>query len=94
MRAPRRQVTAGRVASAQPVIAMLVRLILVLLVLVAAFVAVRRVRGFLNQGGERRVRDARTVRCAHCDVYFPRDEAIEVDGQAYCSRAHAERHRA
>ena len=38
--------------------------------------------------------DARTVRCAHCQVYLPRDEAVESDGRSYCSREHAEQSRA
>ena len=30
------------------------------------------------------------MRCAHCQVYLPRDEAVESDGRSYCSREHAE----
>lgn len=72
---------------------MFVRLILLLLVLGAAFVAVRRVQNAVRGSHSRRVVDARTVQCADCGVYFPREEAIVVDGRSYCSRAHADRPR-
>ena len=26
--------------------------------------------------------------CAHCHVYFPVSEAVQADGQVYCSPAH------
>lgn len=26
--------------------------------------------------------------CAHCHVYFPVSEAVQADGQVYCSAAH------
>lgn len=29
------------------------------------------------------------LRCAHCDVHVPLDEATIVDGVPYCSEAHA-----
>jgi uncharacterized protein len=28
------------------------------------------------------------VRCAQCGVYFPRNEAIEADGELFCSEEH------
>ncbi len=30
------------------------------------------------------------VRCAHCDVHLPRDRALSLDQQWYCSQAHLE----
>jgi uncharacterized protein len=29
------------------------------------------------------------VRCAHCDLHLPADEAVQSDGRAYCTPAHA-----
>jgi uncharacterized protein len=31
------------------------------------------------------------VRCAHCQIYLPRSEALLVGGHIFCSREHAER---
>jgi uncharacterized protein len=31
------------------------------------------------------------VRCAHCQIYLPRSEALLVGGHIFCSRDHAER---
>lgn len=28
------------------------------------------------------------VTCAHCHVHFPASEAVQADGQSYCSPAH------
>jgi uncharacterized protein len=30
------------------------------------------------------------VRCAHCGVHLPRDRALSLDKQWYCSQAHLE----
>ena len=30
------------------------------------------------------------VRCAHCGVHLPRDRALSLDQQWYCSQAHLE----
>jgi uncharacterized protein len=37
---------------------------------------------------------ATMVRCAHCGVHLPRDEAVAADERYYCSRGHlaADRH--
>jgi uncharacterized protein len=68
---------------------MLVRL-LVLIVLVALVVmALRRLRAAGRAQTGKRVIDARTVRCAHCQVYFPSSEAVRRDGAVFCSEAHA-----
>lgn len=28
------------------------------------------------------------VKCAHCGIHIPRDEALERDGKSYCSPEH------
>jgi len=73
---------------------MLARLLIGLLVIGAIVMFVRGMRGRAAAPGERPAIDARTVRCAHCQVYLPRDEAVESDGRSYCSREHAEQSRA
>lgn len=30
----------------------------------------------------------RMVRCSHCGIFVPEQEALEKDGQLYCSREH------
>lgn len=29
------------------------------------------------------------VRCAHCGIHLPRSEALQVNGQTWCSQEHA-----
>ena len=73
---------------------MVARLLIGLVVIGAIVMFVRGMRGRATGTAERPAIDARTVRCAHCQVYLPRDEAVEADGRSYCSREHAERARA
>lgn len=32
---------------------------------------------------------AHMVRCAHCGLHVPEDEAVKADGRDYCSEEHA-----
>ncbi len=73
---------------------MVARLLIGLVVIGAIVMFVRGMRGRAAAPAERRAVDARTVRCAHCQVYLPRDEAVVADGRSYCSREHAEQSRA
>ncbi|MEQ8660626.1 MAG: PP0621 family protein [Gammaproteobacteria bacterium] len=71
---------------------MIARLLIAVIVIGAVIVFVRGMRA---RGPARRPAiSARTARCAHCQVYFPRREAVEVAGRSYCSREHAEQGRA
>ena len=69
---------------------MLVRLISVLLIVAIVVVVMRRLR-VRNCGPRKRaVIDAKTVRCAHCQVYLPSNDAVTRDGHFYCTKAHAD----
>lgn len=69
---------------------MLVRVLLLVLVAVIVMMVVRRFKVAANAPRNRASIDAQTVRCGHCQVYLPSNEAIARDGQYFCSRAHAE----
>ena len=65
--------------------------LLILIALIALAIAfVRRLRARDKPGSARPAIDAKAVRCARCQVYFPSQEAIVRDGDNFCSRAHAE----
>ena len=70
---------------------MFARLLLIVLVAVAATLLWRRARTELQAPRRPRSIDAKTVRCAHCQVYLPSQDAVVHDGQSYCSREHAAR---
>ena len=36
--------------------------------------------------------DEQMVRCAHCDLHLPQQEAINHQGNNYCSAAHRDTH--
>lgn len=69
---------------------MLLRLILTAAVIALVVVFVRRARARRERAVRPPAIDARTVRCAHCAVYFPEREAVMRNGLVYCGRAHAE----
>lgn len=69
---------------------MLLRLILLVLLVVVVLMVMRRVKVAVGTHPKRATVEARTVRCAHCQVYLPSNEAIARHGQHYCSPAHAD----
>jgi uncharacterized protein len=74
---------------------MLARLILLILIVVIVMMVSRRFKVAASAPRKRATIEATTVRCAHCQVYLPSNEAISRGGQHYCSAAHADqaRHR-
>ena len=72
---------------------MLVRLISVLLVVAIVMVVMRRLRMRNSTPRKRASIDAKTVRCAHCQVYLPSNDAVTRDGHFYCTQAHADQAR-
>ena len=70
---------------------MLARLVLLVLVAIAATLLWRRVRVQLRRPSRPRTIDAKTVQCAHCQVYLPRPDAVLRDGRSFCSAEHAAR---
>lgn len=73
---------------------MLMRLLLLIVVVVVVTMVVRRARVTRSSDARPPARETKTMRCAHCAVYFPSSEAVVKDGRNYCSRPHAERARA
>ncbi|OOC09337.1 MULTISPECIES: PP0621 family protein [Thioalkalivibrio] len=74
------------------------RLLLLIIAIVAIFLAVRTL---VRSSGERRrvrrddpperVRESGAmVRCAHCGVHVPEDQALCEGERCFCSRQHAE----
>lgn len=72
---------------------------------IAVFFGVLLVSRFLaHQAAKKRFRDEQErqpqqtnplphseamVRCAHCDVFLPRSDALLIQGETWCSEAHA-----
>ena len=69
---------------------MLVRLILLVLLVVVVVMVMRRLKVAARTSHTRKTVEAQTVRCAHCQVYLPSNEAVARHGQHYCSAAHAD----
>ena len=72
---------------------MLARLVLLILVIIAVSLVWKRVRGMRRGAPPPRTVDARAVRCAHCQVYLPSQDAVLRDGAVFCSAEHAARGR-
>ena len=45
-----------------------------------------------NQAAEKITRNTRMVRCAHCGLHVPEQEAITVGGEHFCTRDHQIQH--
>ena len=72
---------------------MLARLITLVLIVTIVVMVMRRLRvGGKATRGPRTI-DAQAVRCEHCQVYFPHEEAVSRGGLLYCCAAHAEQAR-
>ena len=64
-------------------------LVLVLLVVIAAWLVRRALRrAEMPEAPETKVPDE-LVRCAHCGLLLPRAEARQSEGAIYCSEEHA-----
>lgn len=69
----------------------LIRLIILGIVIYLAWQLIKRWQNRpSNQVDDDRPRrlDGNMVRCDHCGLFVPRDEAIESNGRHYCSEAH------
>jgi uncharacterized protein len=68
------------------------RLIVLVLLVVAAVWLIRRALRRLDPGSEGHKKDGvqgDLVSCAHCGVHLPRSEARASEGALYCSEEHA-----
>ena len=66
----------------------MLRLILLLFVITLVFGAMWRMLGGPRQAGGKALRHARMVRCAHCDLYLPEEEALRAGEEYYCGEEH------
>lgn len=69
---------------------MLIRIIVGIIVLFLILSVLRRVKIMLNRTDRPREIEAKMAQCAHCGVYFPRDQGVSDSSASYCSQAHAD----
>lgn len=43
---------------------------------------------FNQQASSREVKSVESVKCAHCGLHLPKDEAVVKNGIYFCSKAH------
>ena len=67
---------------------MVIRILIGAAVIWAAVVLYRRIARARQARLQTPAASAKVVKCAHCNVYVPREEAVESNGRAYCSEAH------
>jgi uncharacterized protein len=65
----------------------MVRLLVLIVLVVAAVWLVRR--ALRKHDAPRTLSEGQLVRCAHCGVHLPREEARAAGGGLYCSDEHA-----
>ena len=65
--------------------------VLVVLVVLAVWLVRRAIgkSGSAKQGPSRTLAEGELVRCAHCGVHLPRNEARQAAESLYCSEEHA-----
>lgn len=66
---------------------------LIVALVIGLFFAVRqanRLRAEQQADESTETRSLESVRCAHCGVFVPADEAVRRDGQDFCSWEHAQ----
>ena len=69
---------------------MLSRIIIGIAGLIVVLFVLRRIKSaMVRQTAKQPAIQTATVRCAFCDTYFPREEAVSSCGVEYCSKEHA-----
>ncbi|MDR9753101.1 PP0621 family protein [Pseudomonas sp. SZMC_28357] len=69
----------------------MLRLLFWIVLIAAAFWLWRKFKGKAPEARRPGEQDAAPmVRCAHCGVHLPRDRALSLQQQWYCSQAHLE----
>ena len=69
----------------------MLRLLFWIALIAAAIYVWRKFKGSTSSPRSTAEKDAAPmVRCAHCGVHLPRDRALNVQQQWYCSQAHLE----
>ncbi|WP_260962569.1 PP0621 family protein [Pseudomonas citri] len=69
----------------------MLRLLILFAVVASAIWIFRNVKPKASTAKSSREQDAPPmVRCAHCGVHLPRDRALPLEQQWYCSQAHLE----
>ena len=69
----------------------MLRLLIFFAVVASAIWIFRKLKNDASTSRSSREQDAPPmVRCAHCGVHLPRDRALTLEQQWYCSQAHLE----
>ena len=69
------------------------RYILLIIAILLGIMIVKQLYGSRKKSENRKIAaPTAIVRCEHCQVHVPRDEAIEVDGKYFCSDEHRKLH--
>ena len=66
----------------------MLRLIVLLFVIALVFGGIWRMLAPVRRGSARGHAPARMVQCAHCDLYLPKEDALQVAGHHYCGEEH------
>ena len=69
-----------------------IRFLVVLIAVIAVILIARRLWRRPSASRPPRVASSPMVRCAYCGLYLPKEDALEADGEAYCSPDHRDRH--
>ncbi len=74
---------------------MITKILLVAIVIVAAFFLIRGLRKPSDNDPSRssRTGGGDMVRCLHCGVHIPREEALGSEGRYFCSENHQREYR-
>jgi uncharacterized protein len=74
------------------------RIIFILVLLVVGYLMLkshqrkRNVKQQYKQSSGQILKNTRVLRCQHCGLYVPEDEAISQGGKHFCSLEHAKQH--
>lgn len=71
-----------------------IRFLVVLIAVIAVILIARRLWARPSPSRPPRVTSSPMVRCAHCGLYLPKEDALENNGETFCSREHRDRHAA
>ena len=69
-----------------------IRQLLVILVVIALILIARRLLARRPAARPPQAVAGQMVRCAHCGLYLPRDEALQAGELSFCSAEHRDRH--
>jgi len=70
------------------------RYLLLIIAVIAALLILKQLYGSRKQPTNKKIPASTTVvRCEHCGVHIPKEEALCIDQQYFCSEEHRRLHR-